>query len=102
MGCHNKSLVKAHEERMQATSHRAQLERSAEFAEEFQCKLRDEEKLRLQTEEECKAMEQHEAMLIARLKETQEKQRNAYTELEEVLNLEPEEVMKRQPSPPRN
>eukprot|EP00656_Telonema_subtile_P048960 TRINITY_DN5987_c0_g1_i3.p1 TRINITY_DN5987_c0_g1~~TRINITY_DN5987_c0_g1_i3.p1 ORF type:complete len:104 (-),score=36.51 TRINITY_DN5987_c0_g1_i3:248-559(-) len=62
---------------------------------EFENKCREEEALRRKTEAEVCEMEMKEAELIERLKHTQETQRNAYEELEEVLNLEADEVMRR-------
>jgi len=80
--------------------------KTEKFAEEFDKKVKEEEALRLSTEEEVREMERHEAELIERfsstwqfycgftfwmwfrLKSTQTSQRNAYEHLEEVLNLE--------------
>merc|ERR1711865_1141283 len=89
----SKATIKAHEQQVQMASHKSRMMKTEKFAEEFDKKVKEEEALRLSTEEE-REMERHEAELIERLKSTQTSQRNAYEHLEEVLNLESEEIMK--------
>jgi len=90
----SKATIKAHEQQVQMASHKSRMMKTEKFAEEFDKKVKEEEALRLSTEEEVREMERHEAELIERLKSTQTSQRNAYEHLEEVLNLESEEIMK--------
>merc|ERR1712195_269315 len=82
----SKATIKAHEQQVQMASHKSRMMKTEKFAEEFDKKVKEEEALRLSTEEEVREIE--------RLKSTQTSQRNAYEHLEEVLNLESEEIMK--------
>jgi len=89
----SKAMIKAHEQNVHLASHKHRMQKTECHREEFQQKYEEEQMIRIQTEQEVRDMEQREAELIARLKQTQENQRSAYEKLEEVLNLEGQDIL---------
>jgi len=92
----SKEMIKEHEKHVHAASHKHRMQKTECFREEFEQKYKEEQLIRIQTEQEVRDMEKREAELIERLRTTQENQRSAYEKLEEVLNLDGEEVLKQE------
>lgn len=55
--------------------------------ERYEERMREEERIRMQREEQIQILEAEEARLLQRLRDAQELQRGAYTELEVALDV---------------
>merc|ERR1711959_645488 len=86
-----KDAIKAHELHVQQQAHQKRFEQTEKFQRIFDEKVVWEERERTLAEAEVRVMEQEEAFLIERLKDTQSEQRTAYDALEKALNYSVEE-----------